>query len=87
MNSKSAKESALKCFIFFLISQPLIYLFQDIVTGKHLFITYYRYWFMWTIACVPMGYIGYYMKKDKIPLTKTTIVLLINTALFKNVPP
>lgn len=28
MNSKSAKESALKCFIFFLISQPLVYLSQ-----------------------------------------------------------
>ena len=27
--------------------------------------------------------VAYYMKKDKIPLTKTTIVLLINTALFK----
>ena len=26
MNSKSAKDSALKCFIFFLISQPLVYL-------------------------------------------------------------
>ena len=27
-NSKSPKDSALKCFIFFLISQPLIYLLQ-----------------------------------------------------------
>ena len=26
MNSKSNKDSALKCFVFFLISQPLIYL-------------------------------------------------------------
>ena len=26
MNSKSNKEAALKCFVFFLISQPLIYL-------------------------------------------------------------
>ncbi len=65
MNSKSAKDSALKCFIFFLISQPLIYLIQDVVNHSHLFNTYYRYWFMWTIACLPMGYIGYYMKKDK----------------------
>lgn len=28
MNSKSSKDSALKCFIFFLISQPLVYLLQ-----------------------------------------------------------
>ena len=65
MNSKSAKDSALKCFIFFLISQPLVYLIQDIIDGSMLFKTYYRYWFMWTIGCLPMGYIGYYMKKDK----------------------
>ena len=65
MNSKSAKESALKCFVFFLISQPLIYLIQDVIQHSNLFNTYYRYWFMWTLGCIPMGFIGYYMKKDK----------------------
>lgn len=65
MNSKSPKDSALKCFIFFLISQPLVYLIQDVIKGSHLFNQFYRYWFMWTIACLPMGFIGYYMKKDK----------------------
>ena len=66
MNSKSAKDSALKCFVFFLISQPLIYLLQVPFSwqGWGLF-KFYRYWFGWTIACVPMGFIGYYMKKDK----------------------
>lgn len=65
MNSRSAKDSALKCFVFFLISQPLIYFVQDIINHSNLFNTYYRYWFMWTLACLPMGYIGYYIKKDK----------------------
>ena len=65
MNSKSAKDSALKCFIFFLISQPLVYLVQDVINNSDLFNTYYRFWFPWTIACIPMGFIGYYMKKDK----------------------
>ena len=65
MNSKSAKDSALKCFIFFLISQPLVYLVQDVINHSNLFNTYYRFWIGWTIACIPMGYIGYYMKKDK----------------------
>ena len=65
MNSKSAKDSALKCFIFFLISQPLVYLFQDLIKHSNLFVTYYRFWVLWTIACFPMGFIGYYMKKDK----------------------
>ena len=66
MNSKSNKDSALKCFIFFLISQPLIYLcevpFNSI--GWNLFI-YYKPWFIWTLLTIPMGYIGYYIKKDK----------------------
>lgn len=66
MNSKSAKDSALKCFVFFLISQPLVYLLQVPFSwqGWGLF-NYYPYWFMWTLLTIPMGFIGYYMKKDK----------------------
>lgn len=66
MNSKSAKDSALKCFIFFLISQPLVYLlqvpFSDMGFG---IFTYYKYWFMWTLLTIPMGFVGYYIKRDK----------------------
>ena len=65
MNSESPKDSALKCFVFFLISQPLIYIVQDIVNHSNLLMTYYRFWILPTILCVPMGFIGYYMKKDK----------------------
>ena len=65
MNSKSPLDSALKCFIFFLISQPLVYLIQDVINHSRLFETYYGYWFVWTILTLPMGFIGYYMKKDK----------------------
>ncbi len=66
MNSKSNLDSALKCFVFFLISQPLVYLLQVPFSrlGWSLF-GYYRYWFIWTLLCLPMGYIGYYMKKNK----------------------
>lgn len=66
MNSKSNLDSALKCFVFFLISQPLVYLVQVPFNslGWELF-RYYEYWFIWTILCLPMGYIGYYIKKDK----------------------
>ncbi len=66
MNSKSNLDAALKCFVFFLISQPLVYLIQVPFSymGWGLF-GYYRYWFYWTLLCLPMGYIGYYMKKDK----------------------
>ena len=65
MNSKSAKESSFKCFVFFLISQPLVYLTQDIINHSKLFLTYYRFWVIWTIGTIPMGFVGYYMKKDK----------------------
>ncbi|MBQ6229983.1 MAG: hypothetical protein IJJ74_02580 [Eubacterium sp.] len=66
MNSKSAVDSALKCFVFFLISQPLIYLIQ--VPFSHLgwgILGYYKTWFIWTLLTIPMGFVGYYMKMDK----------------------
>ena len=66
MNSKSNLDAALKCFVFFLISQPLVYLIQVPFNwqGWNLF-GYYKYWFIWTVLCFPMGYIGYWMKKDR----------------------
>ncbi|MBR4230709.1 MAG: hypothetical protein IKR74_00955 [Bacilli bacterium] len=66
MNSTSNIDSALKCFAFFLISQPLIYLVEVPFSylGWQLF-NYYKFWFYWTILCLPMGFFGYYMKKDK----------------------
>ncbi len=66
MNSKSNLDSALKCFVFFLISQPLVYLIQ--VPFSHLgwqLFNYYGYWFILTLLCFPMGFVGYWMKKGK----------------------
>ena len=28
--------------------------------------SFYKYWFIWTLLTIPMGYIGYYIKKDNI---------------------
>ena len=58
MNSKSNKEAALKCFVFFLISQPLIYLAEVPFNrmGWGIFV-YYKPWFIWTLLTIPMGYI------------------------------
>ena len=66
MNSKSAKDSALKCFVFFLISQPLVYLVQVpwSSVGWQIF-NYYKPWFIWTLFTIPMGFFGYFLKKDK----------------------
>ena len=63
-NCKKPMESALKTFVFFLISQPLIYLFQVPFAemGWGLF-SYYRYWFCWTLLTFPMAFVGWYIKK------------------------
>ena len=66
MNSKTPLDSALKCFVFFLISQPLVYLVQVPFNpyGWGIF-RYYPGWFIWTLCTIPMGFVGHYMKKDK----------------------
>lgn len=72
-NSKSELDSALKCFIFFLISQPLIYLTQIVINfclnpanglDWSLF-NYYKTWFYWTLATAPMGFAGYWLIKRR----------------------
>ncbi len=66
VNCKKPLESALKCFVFFLISQPLVYLVQVPFSerGWELF-AYYPPWFIWTLLTLPMGFGGYYMRKEK----------------------
>ena len=63
-NCKSPLESALKTFVFFLISQPLIYLFQVPFSslGWQIFM-YYRYWLIWTFCTLPMAFVGWYIRK------------------------
>jgi len=63
-NCKSPLESALKTFVFFLISQPLIYLFQVPFSsmGWGLF-SFYKYWAILTVATLPMAYVGWYITK------------------------
>lgn len=66
LNSKSNLDAALKAFVFFLISQPIVYLVQVpfVVDGWGIF-KYYGTWFIWTLLCFPMGYVEYFIKKDK----------------------
>lgn len=63
-NCKSPLDSMLKTFVFFLISQPLIYLLQVPFSymGWGLF-GYYQTWFYWTLATIPMSFIGWFIKK------------------------
>ena len=63
-NCKTPMESALKTFVFFLISQPLIYLLQVPFSwqGWALF-GYYKTWFIWTLLTLPMAFVGWYIRK------------------------
>jgi hypothetical protein len=66
VNCKKPLESALKVFVFFLISQPLVYLIQVPFNnmGWGLF-QYYPYWLKITLATFPAGFVGWYLKKDE----------------------
>ena len=65
VNCEKPLEAACKTFIYFLISQPLVYLIQVPFNsmGWGLF-GYYRYWFFWTLATFPGAYIAWYIKRD-----------------------
>ncbi|MCR5543318.1 MAG: hypothetical protein K6F55_04140 [Eubacterium sp.] len=63
-NCKKPLESALKTFVFFLISQPLIYLFQVPFSwmGWELF-KFYFFWFKVTLCTFPGAFIGWFITK------------------------
>lgn len=64
VNCNSVKEACAKTFVFFIISQPLIYLIQVPFSsqGFGLF-SYYRYWFIITLLTIPGAAIAYQVKK------------------------
>ena len=81
-NCKKPFESACKSFVFFLISQPLIYLLQVPFSsmGWGLF-GYYRYWFIWTLLTFPMAFAGWYInKKNWLSLLILAPILYILTS-------
>ena len=65
VNCEKPLEAACKTFVYFLISQPLVYLIQVPFNrmGWSLF-GYYRYWFLWTLATFPGAFIAWYIKRD-----------------------
>ena len=69
VNCRKNWEAMLKCFVFFLLSQPLVYavqvLFGDLSPDKALY--YYRaIWFPMTLLTLPGGFIAYYCKKQNL---------------------
>lgn len=66
VNCDKPLEAACKTFVYFLISQPLVYLVQVPFNsmGFGLFKYYYPYWFYWTIATIPGAFIAWFIKRD-----------------------
>ena len=65
VGSSSKTDSAIKCFLFFLISQPLNYLVRvPFYSGGFAIFHRYPRWFVATLFTLIMGYIGYRIKED-----------------------
>lgn len=67
LNCEKPLEAAVKTFVFFLISQPLIYLIQVpfFDRGWEIF-TYYPYWLKITLLTLPGAVIAWFVKKDNL---------------------
>lgn len=64
VNCEKWYEASLKTFVFFLISQPLIYLIQVPFSSlKFGIFQYYKYWFIITVLTIPGAAIAYLVKK------------------------
>ena len=65
VNCEKPLDAACKTFVYFLISQPLVYLIQVPFSsmGWKLF-GYYTYWFCWTVATFPGAFIAWHIKRD-----------------------
>lgn len=69
VNCKNSLEAMLKCFVFFLISQPVIYFVQ--LVGPELTIDqaihyYISMWGPMTLLTLPGGFIAYFSKRQNI---------------------
>lgn len=80
VNCDKPLEAACKTFVYFLISQPLVYLIQVPFNrmGWGLF-GYYKYWFCWTIATFPGAFIAWFIKRDDVI---ASLILSVATAML-----
>lgn len=67
VNCEKSWDAALKCFVFFLISQPLVYAVEIIFGDLTLYMGWYYYRTIWlpaTLLTLPGGFIAYFCKKQ-----------------------
>ena len=65
MNCNKPWEAGCKTFVFFLISQPLVYLTMW-PEYHHFPWDYYMRWFYWTLATLPGGFVAWHVKKKNV---------------------
>ena len=64
VNCEKWWEAALKCFVFFVVSQPLIYLIEvPFYAQRWEIFRYYDYWFKITLLTLPGAVIAFQLKK------------------------
>lgn len=64
-NCKKPLESGLKIFVFFLISQPMVYLVETPFLGVGVW-SYYKYWAFITVLTLPGGMLANLIKKKNL---------------------
>lgn len=91
VNCDKPLEAACKTFVYFLISQPLVYLVQVPFhsLGFGLFRYYYPYWFYWTIATFPGAFIAWFIRRDDwiaavILSVATAALILLGTGYLRD---
>lgn len=87
-NCKSAREAGMKCLVFFLISQPIIYLVELPMLGWDKALYYYsRIWLPISLLTLPGGAVAFFAKKQNalgaiILGIGNTIVALMGVSYF-----
>ncbi len=68
VNCKKSWEAMLKCFVFFAISQPLVFLIEGVfgTLSYDLGIMYLRSWMLPILMTLPGGFIAYHCKKQNV---------------------
>ena len=74
-NCKKPLESALKTFVFFLISQPLVFLVQP--NGFDILGRYYGFWFLMTLCTFPGAWLGWYTRQNNLRAALLLSVMLV----------
>lgn len=90
-NCKSAREAGLKCLVFFLISQPVIYLIELPAIGLDKALYYYTsIWLPISLLTLPGGAVAFLAKRQNalgaaILGVGNTIVALMGVSYFRQI--